>query len=149
MCRWAMRARLATQRLHEGERMAGTILIVDDEIHLAKIIQLTLEHAGYETLLAFDGKEALEMVRTGRPALLILDLMLPVLDGYKVCNRIKGEEATKHLPVIILSARDLSRERLDEPITADLFMAKPFDSAILLKEISKLLRRRPFVRAVE
>jgi two-component system sensor histidine kinase/response regulator len=144
-----MPARLTAQGLDKGEKMAGTILIVDDEIHLAKIIQLTLEHAGYETLLAFDGEEALEMVRSSRPALVILDLMLPVLDGYKVCNRIKDEEATKYIPVIILSARDLSTERLDEPITADLFMAKPFDSAILLKEISELLRKKPSAKAVE
>ena len=127
--------------------MKAKILVVDDEMQLAKIIQLTLEHAGFETLLAFDGKEALEMVRSLQPDLVILDLMLPIRDGYRVCNRIKCEEATKHIPVIILTARDLSRERLAEPIAADLFMAKPFDSATLIERISELIAKNAAVRA--
>jgi two-component system alkaline phosphatase synthesis response regulator PhoP len=121
--------------------VAATILIVDDEVHLARIIQLTLEHAGYETLLAFDGEEALELVRRRRPSLVILDLMLPLLDGYKVCNRIKQDEETKRIPVMILSARDLSRERIEEPFNADLFMAKPFDCAALVEKVAELLEK--------
>jgi DNA-binding response OmpR family regulator len=112
---------------------------VDDEMHLAKIMQLTLEHAGYEARLAFDGSEALEAVRREIPALVILDLMLPIIDGYKVCNRIKSEAETKHIPVIILTGRDLSRERLMEPLSADLCMQKPFNSMVLLEKIAELL----------
>ena len=85
--------------------MKTRILVVDDEVHLAKILQFTLKHAGYEVSLAYDGGEALELFEREKPDLVILDLMLPVLDGYKVCNRIKEHPALK-VPVIILSARD-------------------------------------------
>jgi len=93
--------------------MARKILIVDDEVHLVKILQLTLERAGY--------------------------LMLPVLDGWKVCRMLKSDELTKSIPVIILSASDLARAEIDEPISADLFMEKPFNSTVLLDGISSLL----------
>lgn len=122
--------------------MAQKILIVDDEVHLAKILQLTLEHAGHETVLAYDGKEALELLDEEAPDLVILDLMLPLLDGYKVCNIMKSNELTKDIPVIILSARDLSRTRLEEPITADCFMEKPFSSEVLLERIAELLAEK-------
>ncbi len=127
--------------VYKGEKMAAKILVVDDEMHLAKIIQLTLEHAGYEAVLAYDGKEALEMVRRERPALVILDLMLPVLDGYKVCNIIKGDDESKDIRVIILTGRDLSREQIDEPLGADLVIMKPFNSTFLVEKISELLGR--------
>ena len=120
--------------------MTQKILIVDDEVHLAKILQLTLEHAGYEAVLAYDGREALAMLSEEAPVLVILDLMLPLMDGYKVCNIMKSNELTKDIPVIILSARDLSRTRLEEPITADCFMEKPFSSEILLEKIAELLQ---------
>jgi two-component system alkaline phosphatase synthesis response regulator PhoP len=125
--------------IEEGEEMALKILVVDDEVHLAKILQFTLERAGYEVVLAYDGEEALELVKRERPALVILDLMLPVLDGYKVCGKLKGDDRTKSIPVIILSARDLSREPIEEPITANLFIEKPFNSENLLERISDLL----------
>jgi DNA-binding response OmpR family regulator len=120
--------------------MAPKILIADDEVHLARILQLTLERAGYETIVAYDGEEALKKTREEHPELVILDLMLPLLDGYKVCRRLKCDEGTKSIPVIILSARDLSRAELDEPMMADLFMEKPFNSTVLLERISNLLK---------
>lgn len=116
--------------------MSQRIMIVDDEMHLARILQFTLQHAGYEVITAFDGQEALEAFERDRPDLVILDLMLPVIDGYKVCNRIKANGA---VPVIILSARDFSKERLEEPVQADLLMEKPFNTEHLLDEIARLL----------
>lgn len=113
-------------------------MIVDDEVHLARILQFTLEHAGYEVVTAFDGKEALDELEREVPDLVILDLMLPVVDGYKVCNIMKSGDTYKHIPVIILSARDFSREELDEPLNADLLMEKPFNTEQLLNEISRL-----------
>lgn len=121
--------------------MASKILIVDDEIHLAKILQFTLQHAGYSTLLAHDGREAMDLIEEERPDLVMLDLMLPVIDGYKVCNQIKQDDRLKNIPVIILSARDLEREKPDEPITADLFIEKPFNTEDLLNDISELLEK--------
>ena len=116
--------------------MPHKIMIVDDEMHLARILQFTLQHAGYDVVTAFDGKEALDAYEAERPDLVILDLMLPVIDGYKVCNRIKENGA---VPVIILSARDFKKERLEEPIGADLLMEKPFNTEHLLAEIGRLL----------
>jgi len=119
--------------------MAAKILVVDDEVHFAKILRLHLQRAGYETILAYDGAEGLEMVRREKPSLVICDLMLPVMDGYRLCTLIKGDERTKSIPVIILSARDLSGEHIEQPIMADLLMEKPFNSAVLLEKISGLL----------
>ena len=120
--------------------------MVDDEVYLAKIIRLTLERAGYAAALAHDGKHALEMVETQRPDLVILDLMLPLVDGYKVCNAIKNADATKSIPVIILTARDLARTPIEEPIGADRFMEKPFDSGALLEAVAELLDESAKVR---
>ena len=119
--------------------MPAKILIVDDEVHLARILQFTLEHAGYDVSTAFDGKEAIEKARSVRPDLVVLDLMLPIIDGYKVCNILKNDDEFKKVPIIILSARDLSSEKLDEPISADLFLEKPFNSNMLIDKIGELL----------
>ncbi len=121
--------------------MNRKILIVDDEMHLAKILQFTLDHAGYTTALAFDGKEALSMVLKEDPDLIILDLMLPGVDGYKVCNILKNDEKLRRIPVIILSARDFENEVLEEPLSADLLLQKPFNIEELLSEISRLVTR--------
>ena len=125
--------------LDKGISMPSKILIVDDEVHLARILQFTLEHAGFEVKTAYDGKEALEKAKKERPDLVILDLMLPIIDGYKVCNILKSDEDFKSVPIIILSARDLSREDLEEPISADLYMEKPFNTGVLIEKISELL----------
>lgn len=119
--------------------MSRKIMVVDDEMHLARILQFTLEHAGYDVVTAFDGKEALDALERETPDLVILDLMLPVVDGYKICNIIKTGDRFRDTPVIILSARDFSREELDEPLNADLLMEKPFNTEHLLNEISRLL----------
>ncbi|HEY5132893.1 MAG TPA: response regulator [Candidatus Krumholzibacteriaceae bacterium] len=119
--------------------MARKILIADDEVHLVKILQLTLERAGYEAIVAYDGAEALKKAQEERPDLVIFDSLLPVLDGWKVCRMLKSDELTKSIPVIILSASDLARAEIDEPISADLFMEKPFNSTVLLDGISSLL----------
>ncbi|MBN1885563.1 MAG: response regulator [Candidatus Krumholzibacteriota bacterium] len=119
--------------------MSSSILIVDDEVHLARILQFTLEHAGYEVHTAFDGEEALHAARKEKPDLVILDLMLPIIDGYEVCNILKGEEDFARTPVIILSARDLSSEEIAGGIRADRFMEKPFNSVVLIETIEELL----------
>jgi DNA-binding response OmpR family regulator len=108
-------------------------------MHLARILQFTLEHEGYDVVTAFDGKEALDSLEREVPDLLILDLMLPIVDGYKICNKVKTEERFRGIPVIILSARDFDREELDEPLNADILMEKPFNTEHLLSEISRLL----------
>ncbi|MCD6379552.1 response regulator [bacterium] len=120
--------------------MKSTILIVDDEIHLVKILRFTLEHEGYRVISAFDGMEAVAKIKSERPDLVILDLMLPGIDGYKVCNRIKQSEELKEIPIIILSARDFENEAIEETIMADLLMQKPFNTENLLTAIDDLIK---------
>ena len=119
--------------------MPQKIMVVGDEMHLARILQFTLEHAGYDVVTAFDGKEALDKLEREEPDLVILDLMLPVVDGYKVCNIMRTGKRFRDTPIIILSARDFGREELDEPLNADLLMEKPFNTEHLLDEIARLL----------
>jgi len=119
--------------------MPKKIMIVDDEVHLARILQFTLQHAGYDVVIAFDGREALEAFEEQSPDLVILDLMLPVIDGYKVCNTIKQDARRDGVPVIILSARNFEHETLDEQVQADLLMEKPFNTEKLLSAIAQLL----------
>jgi two-component system, OmpR family, alkaline phosphatase synthesis response regulator PhoP len=122
--------------------MAARILIVDDEVHLARILQFALERSGYEVTLAFDGNEALEIAKREKPALVILDLMLPGIDGYKVCNMLKHDAQFEGVSVILMSARDMEKERIEEELTADRFIAKPFDIGYLLDCVSELVARR-------
>jgi len=119
--------------------MAKRVLVVDDEMHLARILQFTLKNAGYDVYLAYDGREALEKVSEVNPDLVILDLVLPLVDGYKVCNTIKSNPTTDHIPVIILTARDLDTLQFDEEIMADEIMQKPFNTDKLLDEINRLI----------
>jgi two-component system alkaline phosphatase synthesis response regulator PhoP len=121
--------------------MPQKILIVDDEVHLARILQFTLEKVGYEVVTAYDGREALAQTESEQPDLVILDLMLPIIDGYKVCNILKENDGARNIPVIIMTARDIKAEKLDEPINADLFIEKPFNSDVLIERISELLDR--------
>jgi two-component system response regulator VicR len=121
--------------------MPAKILVVDDEVHLARIIQFTLEHEGYEVVTAFDGGEAMAVAERSRPNLVILDLMLPVIDGYRVCSLLHEREWFHGVPIIILTARDVGREHIDGPLDADLFMSKPFNTEDLISVVRELLER--------
>ena len=116
------------------------ILIVDDEPDLIMMLRLRLEAAGYEILEAADGQDALEKARREKPDLIILDLMLPKLDGYKVCRMLKFDEKYKHIPIIIFTARvQDSQKKLGEEVGADAYIAKPFEPPVLLGKIKELL----------
>ena len=114
------------------------ILIVDDEVHLVKILEFTLQHAGFEVISCGNGIEAVEKVTFEKPDLAILDLMLPGLDGYEVCRRIKSDSELRNIPIIMLSARDYAEEGLENSIPADAFMKKPFNTDILITTIERL-----------
>lgn len=117
------------------------ILIVDDEIHLARIIEFTLRAAGYETAVAHDGPEALEEAFASPPDLVILDLTLPRLGGEEVCRRLRAGERTRAIPVIMLTAYDVSRRPAGAKSGPDLWMEKPFEARILLDRIGELISR--------
>lgn len=118
------------------------ILIVDDEEDILNVLKFRLEANNYEVLTASDGHEGLNKARTERPDLLILDLMLPKLDGYKVCRMLKFDESYKAIPIIMFTAKAQQKdEELGKEMGADAYIAKPFEPEILLEKIRVLLRK--------
>ena len=116
------------------------ILLVDDEEDLRKMLKFRLEAVGYEVNEASDGQEALDKARSAWPDLIILDLMLPKIDGYKVCRMIKFDEKHKHKPVIMFTARAQEKDKLiGKEMGADAYITKPFEPEVLLGKITELL----------
>jgi DNA-binding response OmpR family regulator len=116
------------------------ILIVDDEADLVTMIKLRLEAAGYDTLEAYNGQEALKKVRDQNPGLIILDLMLPKMNGYKVCRTLKFDEKYRHIPIIIFTAKVQDTDKqMGQKVGADAYITKPFEPDILLAKIRELL----------
>jgi two-component system alkaline phosphatase synthesis response regulator PhoP len=120
--------------------MKKKILVVEDEAELTGAIQIRLEQAGYEVLIAYDGQQALEKARGENPDLIVLDLMLPKIDGYKVCRMLKFDEKYKKIPIVMLTARAQEKdESLGYEVGADAFITKPFKYQVLLSKIRELL----------
>jgi two-component system phosphate regulon response regulator PhoB len=121
------------------------ILIVDDEADLRSVLRFGLEADGFEVLEACDGEEGLRRVHECTPDLMVLDLMLPKLDGYKVCRTLKFDERFRIMPIVILSARSGDQDRqLAMSMGADAFVTKPYDMVGLIAVIrEKLAGARP------
>ncbi len=116
------------------------ILVVDDEIGLTKVVEIRLKAAGYDVILAYDGQEGLEKAKTENPDLMILDLMLPKMDGLKVCGLLKSDARYKKIPIIIYTARvQSSDQQLGKEVGADAYLTKPFDPQVLLGKVKALL----------
>lgn len=112
------------------------ILIVDDETDLVSVLRFALEVEGFEVLEAADGEEGLRKAHQARPDLMVLDLMLPKLDGYKVCRALKFDQRFKRVVVFILSARSGQQDRkLAFDMGADAFVTKPYDIRDLVSRI--------------
>ena len=115
------------------------ILIVDDEPDLVAVLRLGLQMEGFEVLEAGDGEEGLRKAQQEKPDLVVLDLMLPRMDGYQVCRTLKFDARFKTLPIFILSARPGEKDkRLALEMGADVFIGKPYD----LKDLVKRIRQR-------
>ncbi|MCX5712146.1 MAG: response regulator [Candidatus Omnitrophica bacterium] len=121
--------------------MAKRILVVDDEAELVELVKMRLEANGYSVLTAYDGKEALDIAKKEMPDLIILDLMLPKIDGYKVCRMLKFDEKYKKIPIIMFTARALeSDKKVGLEVGADDYMVKPFEPELLLSKIKEFLK---------
>ena len=119
------------------------ILVVDDEKPISDIIKFNMAKEGYEVLTAFDGKEALEMFEAEQPDILILDLMLPEVDGLEVARTIRK---TSNVPIIVLSAKDSEFDKvIGLEIGADDYVTKPFSNRELQARVKALLRRADLV----
>ena len=117
------------------------ILVVDEEADLVFGLKIQLEKDNFHVLTAKDGQEGLNKVRQEKPDLLILDLMLPKLDGYKVCRMLKFDEKYKSIPIILLTARTQQEDqKVGYEVGADAYITKPFDAQELLKKIKELLK---------
>ena len=122
--------------------MSDKILIVDDEISIRELIKFNLEKAGFSVLESGDGNEALYLVKSHRPELLILDLMLPGLDGLEVCRNIKSNRDTAGIPIIMLTAKSDEIEKIiGLEMGADDYLTKPFSPRELVARIKAVLRR--------
>ncbi len=118
----------------------GKILVVDDEIYIVHILDFSLGMEGYEVVTALDGEQALERVASERPDLIVLDIMMPKLDGYEVCRAVKSNPATKNVPVILLSAKGRNvDQKMGFDVGADDYITKPFSPRKLVERINQLL----------
>jgi len=118
------------------------ILVVDDEIQLIEMVQMRLEANGYDVVAANDGEEGIEKVKSENPDLIILDIMMPKMDGFEVCKILKNDPQYSKIPIIFLSAR-VQEEDLEtgEENGADAFVKKPFETSDLLAKIKELLEK--------
>lgn len=117
------------------------ILIVDDEVDLVETIRFPLEKEGFTVLVSYDGEDALDQARKEKPDLILLDIMLPKLDGYKVCRLLKFDEQYKHIPILMLTARTQERDRIIGMETgADEYITKPFELEELLEKVRSYLK---------
>ncbi|MCM2356519.1 MAG: response regulator [Geobacteraceae bacterium] len=118
------------------------ILIVEDEESLLKLESILLSSKGYNVTGVMDGRAALEEVRLNRPDLVILDIMLPEMDGFEVCRQIKENPDTRHIPVVMLTAKKNSQDfARGQQVGSDAYITKPFKSSKVLDTIQELLSR--------
>ena len=120
--------------------MAKKILVVDDEKPISDIIKFNLEKEGYEVVVAYDGEEALEKVESEQPDLIVLDLMLPKIDGLEVAKRVRAKHTT---PIIMVTAKDSELDKvLGLELGADDYVTKPVSNRELVARVKANLRRQ-------
>lgn len=120
----------------------ATILVVDDEEDIRELVELNLRREGYMVLTSETGEQALTLTRTKTPDLVVLDLMLPGMDGLEVCKRLKTDPGLQHIPVVMLTAKGEESDIVTGlELGADDYIAKPFSGKVLVARIRRLLRR--------
>ena len=124
--------------------MTQTVLLAEDEPNIVESLTFLLKRAGFKIKVASDGRQALDTALEKQPAVLVLDLMLPELDGYEVLRRLRADPKGEKLPVLMLTAKG---QRIDRETAlecgADLFMTKPFSNAEITAAVVKLASRSP------
>ncbi len=122
----------------------GKIIIIEDEVDILEVIEHNLSREGYEVHTATDGGEGLRLVKKEMPGLVLLDIMLPGLDGIEVCRKLKEDDATRHIPIIMVSAKgEESDVVLGLGLGADDYVTKPFSPRELTGRVRAVLRRGP------
>jgi pilus assembly protein CpaE len=132
--------------MEERRIMGIRILAVDDNAINLKVVSITLQHAGYEVYTAQNGPQALELIDSIHPDVILLDITMPDMDGYEVCRRIRSNPATTHIAIMMLTAHDTLEEKIKGfESGADDYLIKPFQPAELQARIKVLSRRTPLL----
>ena len=119
------------------------ILVVEDDRSLANVLEYNLTNSGYEVFCAHDGQDGLNQARAKSPDMIILDVMIPVIDGVETCRQLRAEQATRETPIMMLTAKSEETDQLiGFSVGADDYVVKPFSVRVLLERIKSLLRRR-------
>ena len=116
------------------------ILIVDDEADILKLTSIRLRKLGYDVLTAVNGQEGLDSIRENKPDLVLLDMVLPIMNGEEICYKIKNDEQLKHIPIILFTASSnfMTAEKT-KMIGAEDCVIKPFDPTVLREKVEKIL----------
>ena len=131
----------AIRRSSTSQQMKPKILIVDDEPDVVQLIEYNLKSAGYDVLTSTDGQDALQQARASSPDLIILDLMLPEVDGLDVCKVLRRDTGTAGIPIVMLTAKASETDRvLGLELGADDYVTKPFSPRELVLRVKRLLR---------
>jgi two-component system alkaline phosphatase synthesis response regulator PhoP len=118
------------------------ILIADDEEDVVTTLQFTLEKEGYHCLTAYDGKEALDKAKRENPDLILLDIMMPKMNGYEVARLLKFDERYKHIPIVMLTARTQEKDKeVGHETGADMYITKPFEMDDLVSTVHNILKQ--------
>jgi len=120
----------------EPKKKASRVLVIEDEPDILELIRETLSHENYELLSALDGQTGWEMATTRQPDLILLDIMIPKLNGYEICRRLKAQDKTARIPVLMLTAFGQKRE-IEEgfKVKADDYIVKPFEPRKLQERV--------------
>ncbi len=121
--------------------MPKKILAVDDERHIVRLVQVNLQRAGYEVVTAYDGKEALEKVASEQPDLIVLDVMMPYMDGFEVLQNLRKNMSTRDLPVIMLTAKAQDADVFRGwQSGVDCYLTKPFNPMELISFVKRIFK---------
>lgn len=123
--------------------MKKSVLVIDDEKDIRELLQYNLSKEGYEVLTAKTGEEGFETARSKKPDLIVLDLMLPGVDGLEICRMLRANASTKHLPILMLTAKGTETDQVvGLELGADEYIVKPFSVKVLLARVKNLFRAR-------
>ena len=121
---------------------SGTVLVVDDDLVIQKLLQVNFEMEGYDVITAGDGEEGLAKAQAEHPDAIVLDVMMPKMDGLEVARRLKSDDATRAIPIILLSAKAQQADvQAGQATGADEYLTKPFDPLELLQRVGALIER--------
>jgi two-component system response regulator MprA len=138
----------SVRQIHQDNQPQRTALIIDDEENIVEFIKLGLRYEGFQVEAASDGEQGITAAQRVNPEIIILDLMMPGIDGIEVCKRLRDNPITRDIPILMLTARDEVRDRIiGLDAGADDYLTKPFDFDELMARIRAILRRQSRVKA--